>query len=192
MNNQNQLSGLDPKLQETFHRVMNTPTQPVRQTPSVNSVGTSPLGGASQNSTVIPAAPNTLGTVQVPPSAPLPPLAPLGTNPPPIIAPPTVIVPPQPMIMNQTPAQPSFQPSVPSTPFVPPVAVATPPKDEVIVISSEQPKQQVNTANSQVFTSKKKATRVSPVIIILGAAVFFVAYTLIWIRVFNSQIPFLQ
>ncbi len=166
MNNQNQLSGLDPKLQETFHRVMNTPTQPI-------------VGG--QSSTVIPAATaNPLGTIQPPLPAPLPPLTSLGTIPSPAIAP-APIVSPQPAI-NQQPVQP--------TPFVAPTPTATPEKQEVIVISTEQP-QQLNPTNSQVFSSRKKAGKISPVIMVLGGVIFFVVYALVWMKVFNAQIPFL-
>lgn len=125
--NNNQLSGLDPKVQETYHRVMSTP---------------------------VPAAP--------------PPAQPVQTAP---------------------PAQPTAPP-----PVAPPPAQAEAPAPQQIYTPStavSEPSPTVNVTNSQVFSSKKKAGHISPVVMIMGIAVFFVVYALVWVKIFNARLPFL-
>ena len=131
--NNNQLSGLDPKVQETYHRVMSTPTQPAQP------VQTSPPAQ--------PTAP--------PPAAPPAGQSPLGSAP---------------------PAQ--AEAPVPQQIYTPSTAVSEPPPT-------------LNVTNSQVFSSKKKAGHISPVVMIMGIAVFFVVYALVWVKIFNARLPFL-
>lgn len=127
-----QLSGLDPKLAETFNRVMSTPI---------------PTPAPISTPIVIPAP--------IQPSATI--------NPIPIQA------------QQIMPVQPA-------------------PGPETEVTTTTQPQQApvvINTTNSQVFSSKKKAGKVSPVILGLGGFVFLLVYTLIWVKVFGATIPFL-
>jgi len=42
-----------------------------------------------------------------------------------------------------------------------------------------------------VAKGKKSGMKISPVILILGGVVFFLVYALIWVKVFNLQLPFL-
>ncbi len=130
-----QLAGLDPKTQETYHRVMNTP---------------------------VTAAP-----------APLQPAPPVQTAPPPPPTAPTSTT-------TTTPIEPVPQDQTTQQIVTPTLAVQVP-----------QPPPTINEANSQVFSSKKKAGGVPPVITVLGVVVFFVVYTMVWVKIFNARLPFL-
>ena len=156
---------LDPKLQEAYNRVMGTPTG--------NDV-TQPT--TATNSTLTPSS---LPTDQAGPV--MPNVTPISdatvTNPVPTANP----VIPDPI---NTPA--AIDPMANVTPPV----IETPP----VTIETSQPTMSTveNTASvkSQAF-SAKKGMKVSPVILIVGAIVFLIVYTLIWVKVFGLQIPFL-
>lgn len=42
-----------------------------------------------------------------------------------------------------------------------------------------------------VASKQKKKSQLSPVVIVLAAVVFIVVYTLVWVKIFNVQLPFL-
>ncbi len=163
-----QLAKLDPKLQETFNRVMNTPVPP----PSVKPLVQTPPSGMP--TVAAPASPD--GSQGGPPSA---------ATPPPIV-PPTPVQPQPEMPAEQTP---NVNPAEtnPTDETTQPEPQSEPQK--VVVVPQQTA--QIDSANSQVFSSKKKAGKVSPVIVVLGMTVFFLVYTLIWVKVFNIKLPFL-
>ncbi len=172
-----QLAKLDPKVAETFNRVMNTPVPP----PSVKPLVQTPPSGmptvAAPASPDAPVSPSLGGSQGGPPPS---------AAPPPPIVPPAPVQPQPEMPAEQTPsANPTETNPVGET--TQPEPQSEPPK--VVVVSSQET--QVNSANSQVFSSKKKAGKVSPVIVVLGMTVFFLVYTLIWVKVFNIKLPFL-
>ncbi len=146
-----QLSGFDPKLQETFNRVMSTPVP----APAIKPAQTPATSGFQPNPT-----PNSISTPVIP--APAQPAA----------------------TINPIPIQP--QPIMPQ--------VQSSPELKTDVTTTAQPQQapvDINATNSQVFSSKKKAGKVSPVILGLGVFVFLLVYTLVWVKVFGATIPFL-
>ncbi|MEX2007417.1 MAG: hypothetical protein WD992_01475 [Candidatus Levyibacteriota bacterium] len=128
-----QLAGLDPKIQETYQRVMNTPT-PVPPATTAPSPAANPIPAAEQ---------------------------------------PQVFTPQQ------------------ATPAPPPVESANDGKKEDVVTIQAPETSTVNATNSQVFSSKKRAGKLSPIIMIMGIAVFFAVYTLVWVKVLGATLPFL-
>ncbi len=168
MNNQNQLSGLDPKLQEKFHQVMNTPLP--------NSTPAAP---------VMPAAP-----VQNQP------LKPLWTPPADLTAPtaPQPIMPQTPSVsmpsqtvnpMTQMSSQPTV-PAMPQSQTSPANAPVQNLNENVVNIPTP-----VSSTNSQVFSNKKKVGKISPVIVVFGVVAFLLVYTFVWIKIFGLSLPFL-
>src|SRR5260221_14053596 len=93
---------------------------------------------------------------------------------------PAPVVMPEPIIpANPTP--PSPQPSVQTVQATIPVGRAT-----VHVGATVTPE-----THGFVAKGKKSGMKISPVILILGGVVFFLVYALIWVKVFNLQLPFL-
>lgn len=129
----NQLAGLNPKLQETYNRVMNTPIQGVPQS-----------------------------------SAPLPPPPAQAASPAPAEGQSQVF----------TPQQPASQ------------TVEVPAKEEIVTVQAPQ-EPIVDASNSQVFSSKKKAGQISPIVMVVGIVVFLAVYTLVWVKIFGASLPFL-
>lgn len=136
-----QLSGFDPKVQETYKRVMGTPV------PSATTQTSTP-------------------------------------NPSPSIQP----------VQNTT--QPTPAATVQPTALTATMQNVTTPAPEVVkkeeVVTVQVPETPiVSVTNSQVFSSSKKAKKVSPIIVVLGIVVFFIVYTLVWVKILGAQIPFL-
>lgn len=149
-----QLSKLDPKVAETFNRVMSIPI-PVKPL-----VQTAPSGMPNIPAPAV--VPQPIATPPHPTAAPVP-VAPSIATP----------------VSNPAPIQ--AQHSQPEATHMQPT------EQKVVVI----PPNQVDDKNSQIYSSKKKAGKVSPVILGLGVFVFFVVYTLVWVKVFNLSLPFL-
>lgn len=188
---------LDPKLQEAYNRVMGTdtsvphdPTQPATP-PTTTPVTTPPPADpgsiqmpAASDTPAIPPAPPTMPTdpTQSTPSDNTPPIIPSTPQMPStqVVPDPTSPTPPTPQVPQETPAQPAAPaPQVPDLPEVPTQEVKKEP--ETVHFSS----------TTSLSTSAKSKTKISPIILILGAVIFLVAYALIWIKVFGLQIPFL-
>ncbi|HEX7042483.1 MAG TPA: hypothetical protein VF189_04490 [Patescibacteria group bacterium] len=91
--------------------------------------------------------------------------------------------------MTQTPA-PSLSPSMPaSNPPLPVAPVVMPHSTETIKIGGGNPQP---VASPQGMVAKPTKKGISPVILILGAVVFLVAYTLFWVKFLNVPIPFIN
>jgi hypothetical protein len=159
----NSLNNLDPKLKETYDRVMGTTT------------------------TTPPAAPTAA------PTAP----------PPPIDAPaaaPVTAAPPAPA-MNVAPAAPVEPPAPPPAPMQDqnaPVAGATAAPYTQDNLSFQAAIQQAPIANP-ALPGVQPAAGVAPaappssllrILYIIGAVVFFVVYTIVWVKIFNLPLPF--
>ncbi|MBI2195496.1 MAG: hypothetical protein HYU48_00415 [Candidatus Levybacteria bacterium] len=138
----NQLAGLNPKLQETYNRVMNTPIQGVPPTQTTSQ---------EQQS-----------------SAPLPPPPAQAASP----------APSEGQSQVFTPQQPASQ------------TVEVPAKEEIVTVQAPQ-EPIVDASNSQVFSSKKKAGQISPIVMVVGIVVFLAVYTLVWVKIFGASLPFL-
>lgn len=95
--------------------------------------------------------------------------------------------PTEPPVMTSTPVMPepitppAQNPSVQTVQATIPVSGAT-----VHVGATVEP-----TTHGFVAKDKKSGMKISPVILILGGVVFFIVYALIWVKVFNLQLPFL-
>lgn len=141
MDNKPKLSGLDPKLQEAYERVMGTTVPAPSAKPAAPAqapAGQSPLGGATTS--------------------------PMSVQPGPKIEP----------ILSSIP-QPAPQAD----------ETFTPSTSEQVIDAK------VPSSNSQIFSTKKKGGKISPAIIMLAAVVFFLVYTLVWLKIFNVKLPFL-
>ena len=159
----NKSGQLDPKLKEAYDRVMNATVTP-------------PAGQSPPPPPPPPAAPN-----------PVSPPGPLGTEHSATLPPP----PPPPLASPNIPVKPFTQdsprPDITSTPFSGPL---------------HNPDPVVSTTSSGTIASKFPAYKagtlkagrggnVPTILWVLLAAVFFIAYTLIWIRVLGVSLPFL-
>jgi len=49
----------------------------------------------------------------------------------------------------------------------------------------------VQEPQSQMVVNKKKVVGLSPILVAVAVILFFLAYTIIWIKVFNLKVPFL-
>lgn len=158
---------LDPKLQEAYNRVMGTPTGPQ----TIPDPATPIPGTTSPTDQTGPIMPN----VTIDPTSPG---APTTSDP---------TMPPAP-----TPTTP--EPTAPITPIDPTPTPPTAPVPMETVETPGQPKMTTveNTASvkSQAF-SAKKSMKVSPVILLVGAVAFLLVYTMVWVKVFGLQLPFL-
>ncbi|MGH7246005.1 MAG: hypothetical protein ACREGI_03660 [Candidatus Levyibacteriota bacterium] len=168
---------LDPKLQQAYDRVMGmkldpampptTPTTPVPDlpiTPVDMPMPTTPMDMPGQTPTM-PTTPPAINPQPDVPTTPTPTPVPL-------------IPEPQPNPL------PSVEQALPTTPHEMP--------QEITAKPHEMPQETVHFegASAAKHTEKtgKKMT-ISPVILILGGIVFFLVYTLIWVKVFNLNLP---
>ena len=164
----NKLGQLDPKLKEAYDRVMNAATPPPPPPPPYSQ---------------------TPQTAQTSPSQ--------GVNPPP--------PPPPPLSSPQTAKEESSSPPPPPHLSMPakevPPLVNTPPPD-ISTKGFTPMNASVSVSSSNTIASKfpaykagtlkaHKGGNVPTVLWILLAAVFFIAYTLIWVRVLGVSLPFL-
>ncbi len=45
---------------------------------------------------------------------------------------------------------------------------------------------------SQSFSAKKKKMKISPIVLTFGAVIFLIVYSLVWIKVFNLRVPYIN
>lgn len=165
---------LDPKLQEAYNRVMgvnltaptnsSTPTD----TPSV------PANPVAQQDPTTPAMPPTpQDQTAIPNPAPAAPVMPS-----PVVTPDPTAAPVVPMADPTTPAEPA--PSEEKPAEAPTVETAMPSMESTV---STKP---------HAFVAKGNGMKVSPVIIAVGGIAFLLIYSLVWIKVFNLSIPFIN
>ena len=169
---------LDPKLKEAYERVMgtmpaaSTPQQPVNTPPAqpMNPSMQSPIKATAPN--VMPTMPHEIPSTALPVTHPVnpqsmmtPPVQPINSLP----------VKTEPMVQSPLP-QPAAQPMGPMHATVP--------------LSTQNP---VHAPTAQIhgFVAPKKKSGISPILLIAGGIVFVIAYTLIWVKIFNVHIPFL-
>lgn len=165
MDPKQQLNQLDPKLQEAYNRVMGTASN--AGTPASNAASPTP-----------PAAPAQNNPQPQPPS-----FQPVAPTPPPT-QPVTPIPQPQTIPTPPAPIQPT--PSTPP-PQTPDTVAATISIGGQGLTATGGPSGFV--ASAQAAPGKKHG--VSPVILLFGALVFFLVYTLVWVKVFNLSVPFI-
>lgn len=242
--------GLDPKLQETYDKVMNfnassnasgvTPPQPSAQ--PITPIGSDPASVTAAISSapldtpvVTPGAPTPMmPTTPIQPSMSSTPIesgsTPIGLASTPVQSgstdpsmPPTPVNPPtsEPQVANgmfstASMSSPSPEPTVaqsvsttsesgstsPVTPTDQPVVEASP----TVVIGAETPVAQDATAavstdataqpdaklaNLSADKAGKKGKSMMPIFLIIGALIFIGLYSIIWIRIFGIQVPFL-
>lgn len=118
----------------------------------------------------------------VPPTATPEPTMPT-TSPSPDPSAPTAPVTPQPTMPAAEPAPAPVMPTpaMDTTPVMP-----TSPDAAPTTVTLDNPV--MNTHPAKV----KKPMKVSPVVLIVGGLVLLVAYALIWIKIFNLQVPFIN
>lgn len=196
-------SQLDPKLQEAYNRVMGTPTS--GSTPTDNTVPTPvPADPTSTTPPVLdPTMPNPIPSPTEPPTPPasnppadnpLPPTPPTPVEP---SMPSEPQMPPMPAAIDPTipvnpPAAPEPEPAksevpVPSQPAMPQ------PTEEVVQTPTPAMNSMENTASVKphAFVAKK-GMKISPVILIVGGIAFLLVYTVVWVKVFNLSVPFIN
>lgn len=155
---------LDPKLQEAYDRVMGVATNPAQPAASP-----APVAPAASPSPIMP-------TQSQSPAMPVSPVDPMISGATPSVTP---TISPQP----DTASQP--MPVIPADPTTPNASPA--------VTAPAMPAQDPlpgSPAKPHAFVAKK-GMKVSPVILAVGGIAFLVVYTLIWVKVFNLQLPFL-
>lgn len=80
-----------------------------------------------------------------------------------------------------TPTEPLPTPATNSAPAMETVSVGNAP-----TISYD------NVTPAQGFSADKKKMKISPVILVIGGIVFLIVYSLVWIKVFNLQVPYIN
>lgn len=161
--------GLDPNLQATYDKVMNfNPSAPQPMT-------TSP---ANPVAPAAPTDPMNLASAPVQPANPMMATPPANTPAEPNLTPAN---PPA----TSTPATGMFSTAPEPTPVagVSPAPVAT----TVVINNDASPHEDKATGVS----AKKKGGSIMPLIFILGAIIFIALYAVIWVKIFNIQVPFL-
>lgn len=164
---------LDPKLQEAYNRVMGTPTIPSdTTTPSVaapqaiSNSSVAPVGLSTSSPATLPAPDLTQpSTTPNSPTSPIPVATPIGTS------------------QNTTP-------SLATPTSSPPSPIVMPHSTETVRVGGSAPAPSSSTVDTTVAKEKKKG--ISPVLIIVGAIVFLLVYTLFWVKFLNVPIPFLS
>lgn len=167
-------SQLDPKLQEAYNRVMgtnlNAPTDP--STNSSTPATTDPI-----ITPAMPAAPQDTTTMPNPAPA-----APVMSS---TITPSPTTAPAAPVTDQTTPTDPA--PTLPTEDK--PAEPETPPLTGEPTMSSME---STVSTKSHAFVAKGNSMKVSPVIIVIGGIAFLLIYSLVWIKVFNLSIPFIN
>lgn len=200
-----QSSQLDPALQQAYDRVMGTnvsapadsatpgtptPVDPTATTPPAPSdTPTTTPSPADPSSTPVP-DPNISAQTPTDTTPLVTPTTDVPSSPVPTTDNPVTPAPDMPTI----PADPSSTPPVSDVPPVPaPEEVPTIVNQEVVETPAPTPNVSMeNTASvkPQAFVGKK-GMKISPVILAVGGVAFLVVYTLVWVKVFNLQLPFL-
>jgi hypothetical protein len=156
---------LDPKLQEAYNRVMGTPTGPA-----------TPTDPAAPAANPTPAPTDQIGPI-------MPNVTPDPTA---LTTPPTV----DPTV-SSTPTGPEPTPITPADPTLPTPTITPEPVQPVIETPTQPTMTTVENTASHAFVAKK-GMKISPVILIVGGIVFLLVYTLVWVKVFNLSVPFIN
>ncbi|MDP2638528.1 MAG: hypothetical protein Q8P26_05715 [Candidatus Levybacteria bacterium] len=176
------LSQLDPKLRDAYQRVMGTTVPKPSTRPVAQTQTTPPVNG--------PTPPIQKPTIPVNP--------PISSNSNPNIN-------PSPAIKLDEPAvRPIQPPTQPQTTIEPPAQPELSPKPQAPLGSAnfDQLNSQVSSAASSNFSAPtpmtqnqaviiKKKNRLLPILAVIVVLVFFVVYTLFWVKIFNLKLPFL-
>lgn len=167
---------LDPKLQEAYNKIM----------------------GVSLNDNNAPITPATNPTPNTTPD----PTAPITTSADPTITPsPTPLQPVSPPDVATLPSENSLpvipdntSPTQQSPQSIVEASQPTPPTEEVNVTTEPTMATVENTASikSHAFVAKGGSMKISPAILIVGGIVFLILYTIIWIKVFNIPVPYIN
>ena len=141
---------MDPKLQATYDKVMNTPTTPQSSvTPPAGQQSTVPEANNTQSPTLNNPTASTTGPV-------------ISTD--------------MPQEVPQTPAYAqdnlNFQAAI-QTPVVGGIGTMTP-------------------APAAIVPPQHHTSPLLKTLYIIGAIVFFISYTFLWVKIFNLPVPFLQ
>jgi len=147
---------MDPKLQETYNRIMNTPTSPA---PSTN---TTPLSPPSIPEPIQSSTPSLASPLPSTENMPLSEQQPLTER--------NGTVAPQESVNPY-----AFQPDSPST----------------FAIAGQPPMQEQTVAmeNTNQVPEEQQTSSLVKIIYVVGAIVFFIAYTIFWIKIFKLPIP---
>lgn len=78
------------------------------------------------------------------------------------------------------------------TPEEPAAPVATPAVQATVSVGNAPTMSYDNATPTQGFSADKKKMKISPVIIIIGGIVFLIVYSIVWIKVFNLQVPYIN
>ena len=99
--------------------------------------------------------------------------------------------------MPTSPAMPADMtpPAMPSTPLPTPTEPSAPVNAspmETVSVGNTPTISYDNVTPTQGFSADKKKMKISPVILIIGGIVFLIVYSLVWIKVFNLQVPYIN
>ena len=204
------LSGLDPKLQDAYQRVMNGPTTPPGggtnqpQTPlQTQTTPKQPVGpqtpNASQPQTIVEPAgvSQTQHPLPIPEQQNQPEPA---QNPAPLsqsfnqsndFHPPQPTAPPSPDLNSYSPPYSGFNTSAPQQPQVPDPTPLVGASNNVAYNADNTQIDQTNTQTSTTTVTKKKGSSLLPLIVGLLIIFLLGAYTFVWIMIFDLKIPFI-
>ncbi len=180
------LANLDPKLRETYERVMGTPS-PAPSTESANMASSSVLDDIPspvKMSSTITDTPTPSPSLVFNDTVSMPPVSPLDT---PVVLP---IQPPQSSSVETHNSPLSLGTSSPQTIKLDsptPATSTTAPLIEPIPLTPLSIKTQPTQADKV-----PRSSGIVPILFVVAGLVFFALYTLFWIKFFNISIPFLS
>jgi hypothetical protein len=110
--------------------------------------------------------------------------------------PPSLATPPQTVPnMPTTPSDTSLPPAVVTPPLPTPEEPSMPVSAtnmETVSVGNTPTVSYDSPTPTQGFSAEKKKMKVSPVILVIGGIVFLIVYSIIWIKVFNLQVPYIN
>lgn len=103
-----------------------------------------------------------------------------------------------PQTMPSMPTAPTAMPtdtsmsSMSSAPLPTPTEPTMPASTETVSVGNAPTISYDNVTPAQGFSADKKKMKISPIILVIGGIVFLVVYSLVWIKVFNLQVPYIN
>ncbi|MBI4080700.1 MAG: hypothetical protein HY430_02915 [Candidatus Levybacteria bacterium] len=193
-------ASLDPKLKETYERVMGvnvkpqagaSPPPPSPQTPAAPGVAPSAQTGQQQDPAAQMTAtppPDFMDTAKQSQSSVAEPQA----------QQPSIILPVPPPSTTSAPPALQPQPLLPNSPLsTTPVLPSQPQEAAIAGMTAPAATTQVNITTQQLpaeqpqsVPKKKKSGLVKTLLLFLGFVAFFLVYALVWVKVFNLTLPF--
>ncbi len=189
------LASLDPKLRETYEKVMGTSTAPsTRASGPATTTPPPPVGGTTAPApkpTPIQSRPASTPPIPSPVSSPLPNIPPPASSP---VAPNSTSFPQpsinnSPTVMAQSPLQTSDFAALQATPTGIPLPTA--PQGAAVQLGKPiQPLPSPASINKSVAPSNQSSPLIR-ILYIIASIIFFAVYTIFWLKIFKYPVPFL-